>query len=79
MLGYAGLFFSQSYLYFIITAKFEIYIYIYKGIVCGSASQKENRWYQARCVPFVPCHGLRDVRKHFSWIAELTSGILSEH
>lgn len=32
MLGYAGLFLSQSYLYFIITAKFEKNIYIKKAL-----------------------------------------------
>lgn len=32
MLGYVGLFLSQSYLYFIITAKFEKYIYIKKAL-----------------------------------------------
>lgn len=79
MLGYAGLFLSQSYLYFIITAKFEKYIYIKKALFGPPRKKKIVDIKQDVHVPFVPCHGLRDVRKHFSWIAELTSGILSEH
>lgn len=42
MLGYAGLFLSQSYLYFIITAKFEKYIYIYiKKALFGPPRKKK--------------------------------------